>query len=77
MTDIPGPHHLPASQQQHRLVVVGRRLGAETDECTVVLIWDPEHQWWVFYPHGNPQVAACFTDSTVRAAAEHVLGRSA
>lgn len=75
--DPPGPHRLPLSEQQHRLVIEGRRLGDSSDPATVIVLWDQTTQRWVFYLHGSTLMAACFTDTDVRRAAEHVLGRTA
>lgn len=71
--DLDGPHNLPLAQQRHRHVIVGRRLGDSSDLATVVLAWDAHRRAWVFYLHANARMAACFTDSDVRAAAQHVL----
>ncbi|MGH3813855.1 MAG: hypothetical protein ACRDUV_15620 [Pseudonocardiaceae bacterium] len=72
----PGPHHLPVSQQQHRHVIIGRRLGDCSDECMMIILWDPPGGSWVFYTHGSPHTAARFTDADVRATAEHILRRT-
>lgn len=73
----PGPHTRPLSEQQHRLVVEGRRLGDTTEKCTVVLMWDQDRQQWVFYLHAVASMAACFSAETVEEVARHVLDRVA
>jgi hypothetical protein len=72
--DPEGPHQLPLSEQQRRHVVRGRRLGESTEVCTVVVLWDPARQHWVFYVHSSPRFAASVSSADAQAAARHILG---